>query len=124
MAIAHARLLRDVVLERRDEVELALRTRQRHVEQALLLLDQRRAAAAPTKNSTGGAGGGPSGGAAGRPESAKPVTAGGGAAARTRGRGRGRQTAPTGFFVSPAKPRTANKSFTCAASRNLRPPYF
>src|SRR5258706_7414037 len=46
MAIAHARLLRDVVLERRDEVELALRTRQRHVEQALLLLDQRRAAGA------------------------------------------------------------------------------
>src|SRR5438067_11503532 len=42
--ITHARLLRHVVLERRDEVEVALGARRRHIEEALFLLDLRRAA--------------------------------------------------------------------------------
>src|SRR5689334_13677469 len=44
MPIAHARLLRDVVLEGRDEIEAALRARHRDVEEAPFLLDERRAA--------------------------------------------------------------------------------
>ncbi len=39
MPVAHARLLRHVVLERRDELERGLRARQRDIQQAPLLLD-------------------------------------------------------------------------------------